>query len=189
MNEETSHEARAEEEVALRWFCSIGALVACVVTVEFVCGLLFGPRAFSQPSDMYVLVGMCALYFVLYTNVSGAHSPCSWLPIAARVMGTLLTVCTCIVIPLHGHFVSVILESEPLAFCVASSLPFLSWSSGVSGLGLWPSGEKWSHALLFGILRGIGILLILGLVLYVVAASTINRYDGYVCPGPGICYG
>lgn len=195
MTDREPHEGRAEEGVALRWFCAFGALVTFATIANFVLGLEFGPRTLPLPWYVYAVVGMSALCFVLYINVSAANSPCSCAPSTARERGTLLTVCTFIVIILHENVISATFTSNSpreswdiVAFCVVTSIPLVPWCSGVSGLGLWPPGERWTYAIGVGMLTSICAFLILGFSLFIVAAWSYDPY--YItrwCPSD-TCY-
>jgi hypothetical protein len=188
-------EGHAEEDVALRWFCAIGAVVTFIIIAHVAFALVFGPRTLPLPWPVYVVVGMSALCFILYINVIATKSPCSCAPSDARARGTLLTVCTFIVIFLHEHVISApsngtyYTESwKILVFCVANGIPLVSWCSGVSGLGLWPPGERWTHAIVVGILPGILALFTLGLVLFIVVAGSRSNYIPHECCLSKFCY-
>lgn len=193
MTDRDPHEGRAEEDVALRRFCAFGALVTLASIANFVFGLAFGPRTLPLPWYVYAVVGLSALCFVLYINVSAANSPCSCASSTARGRGTLLTVCTLIVIILNEHVISATFKSslqtawwELEAFCIATSIPLVPWCSGVSGLGLWPPGERWAraiwppgerwtHAIGAGIFKISFILFILGLLLTIFLEWSFGR--------------
>jgi hypothetical protein len=195
VTDNNSPEGHAEEDVALRWFCAIGAVVTFIIIAHVAFALVFGPRTLPLPWPVYVVVGMSALCFILYINVIATKSPCSCAPSDARARGTLLTVCTFIVIFLHEHVISApsngtyYTESwKILVFCVANGIPLVSWCSGVSGLGLWPPGERWTHAIVVGILPGILALFTLGLVLFIVVGGSRSNYIPHECCLSNFCY-
>ena len=218
VTDNNSPEGHAEEDVALRWFCAIGAVVTFIIIAHVAFALVFGPRTLPLPWPVYVVVGMSALCFILYINVIATKSPCSCAPSDARARGTLLTVCTLIVIFLHEHVISATLNDPyypidwwfVLVFCVANGIPLVSWFSGVSGLGLWPPGERWPHAIWewlwppgerwthavgAGIFKLSFTLFILALLLMIVSEWCFDRHwasrQYYIpeeCRSPNICY-
>ena len=183
MDKENPREARPIQCVAGQRFRVMAALV-----VLFSSGVLNVTLLLINRSAPSFLIGLLVFYVILCMGVREAQAVHSSGPIVSQRAGVCLTVCTLILLALHGQVVNGVRWADSLGVawfvCISPSIPLVAWYYGVVELGLWSPEERWREVLT----ALIGILLLLIIILFVLANASVSSYS-YVCPGPGICYG